>query len=156
MPVPDPDLSTRPHTLSITCDMRAPPDMIYDAWTRGWERWFAYPGTASVWPEIGTAFFFETRHEGTRHPHYGRFLHLAPAKRVQLTWVTGAGGTEGAETLLTVDLTALDDGGTGLTLTHAGFPNAQAAARHEQAWPQILTHLDQVLAPTSENDASGV
>jgi len=81
-----------------------------------------------------------------RHPHYGRFLRLVPDALVSLTWVTGAGGTAGAETTLTVHLDAIAGDYTQVTLTHEGFATADARDAHEAAWPMILAHQDAVLA----------
>ena len=61
-----------------------------------------------------------------------------------MTWVTGALGTEGAETIVTVELTR-SPAGTGLQLKHAGFPNAAARDRHLNAWPMVLDHMDAML-----------
>lgn len=59
-----------------------------------------------------------------------------------MTWVTGNGGTEGAEIVVTVNLEPADER-TRLRLTHAGFPNADAKNRHDEAWGQVLVQLDQ-------------
>ena len=59
-----------------------------------------------------------------------------------MTWLTAA-GTAGAETVITIELTPKDDGGTELTLTHAGFADDEARKGHEAAWPSGLEKLDE-------------
>jgi uncharacterized protein YndB with AHSA1/START domain len=131
--IPIPDLSSRPHNSSAERVIDAPPGSLYDAFTTGIDGWFAAPGTLAMSEEIGAPFFFETQHAGQRYPHYGRFLRLEPGRLVELTWVTGKGGTEGAETVLTVELLP-SAGGTLLKLRHAGFPHPEAAQENQQAW----------------------
>ena len=58
-----------------------------------------------------------------------------------MTWVSGAEGTKGAETVVTVELTPRESG-THLKLTHAGFADEESRQRHEQAWPEVLKQLD--------------
>jgi hypothetical protein len=145
-----PDLRARPFALTAEHLSAKSPEVLYEAWTRGFDRWFAAPGSVWMRAEVDAPFFFETefKHDSEtavqRHPHYGRFLRLVADELVEMTWVTGALGTEGAETVVTVKLTP-QNGKTHLHLTHAGFANAAARDRHSQAWPWVFAQLEERL-----------
>jgi hypothetical protein len=46
-------------------------------------------------------------------------------------------------TLVPVELCALDGGGTELTRTPGGLPDADAVARHRSGWADILAKLEE-------------
>ncbi len=154
-PICWPDLSSRPYSLEIERAMSFPPNVLYRAWTEQFDLWFAEPGSVLMKAEANTAFYFETAFEGNRYPHYGRFLRLVPDKLVELTWLTGADGTKGVETVVHVELEMMENGTT-LRLKHAGFSDGEARDRHEQAWPMILAQLENRLIEVSHNKSLNV
>ncbi len=123
-------------------------DVLFRAWTSEWfDRWFAAPGTVLMKPEVNVPYFFESHFEGERHPHHGRFLELDPGRLVKMTWLTAA-GTEGVETVVTVEF--IDgDAGTIVRLTHEGLPNERCLDGLEQAWGMGLENLEKALSSTA-------
>lgn len=144
MTITEPDLTGRPYHASAERLVPIEAAEIYEAWTTDRiERWFAAPGTALMKPQVNSPFFFETRFDGQRHPHYGRFLKLEPNHLIQLTWLTAA-GTKGAETVVTIYLESQDKG-TRISLKQEGFPEKDLMQGHADAWPMVLEHLEKSL-----------
>jgi uncharacterized protein YndB with AHSA1/START domain len=127
--------------LTAERTMPLAPDVLYRAWTEQWDRWFAAPGSVLMTATIDVPFYFFTEFGGRRHPHYGRFLRLDPGRLVELAWVTGDGGTEGVETVVTVELSPAG-AGTHVRLSHEGFPHERARDGHAQAWPAVLAQQE--------------
>jgi uncharacterized protein YndB with AHSA1/START domain len=137
-PMCPPDLSGRPFELTVERYLPAPAAVVYWAWTEGFDHWFAEPGAVALTARVDAPYFFETYHEGRRHPHYGRFLRVEPPWALEFTWLNEA-GTRGHETVLSVRLRPEGDG-TVLRLHHAGFPDADVRDGHESAWRDLLEH----------------
>ena len=148
-----PDLSSRRYSMTVERPMVATAELLYDAWTRRFDKWFAQPGELLMTPEVGSLFFFYHRHDWGRHAHYGRFLELVENERVRMTWLTGRGGTYGDETVIEVVLSPRE-GGTLLRLTHSGFSTEEACKAHEDNWPAALETLDQALCDEGARPAA--
>lgn len=137
--------------------MPVAPPRVYEAWTLGWALWFASDDSCRVVPEVGAPFFFERlapvegERSARRMPYYGRFLELVPNARIRFTWVTDAGGTAGAEMVVTISLAPHQDGGTSCTLTHDGFASAAARDRHAEWWRVVLAEQAARLATVSNH-----
>ena len=149
--VPRPDLSARPLEMTCAHTISAQPSDVYAAWTERFDAWFAQPGTLVMVAEPGRPYFFYSRDDWGRHPHYGRFLDVKTNEFIEMTWMTGNGtreGTEGAETLLRVEFVP-DGSGTEVRLTHSGFVSERSCDGHDENWPLALKVLDEALSRRS-------
>ena len=147
MEVTRPDHSDRSLSCSCARTMKLPPQALFPAWTSDeFGRWFGNSAeTLLMKPEVNVPWYFEARFEGQRHPHYGRFLRLEPDRLIETTWLNEA-ATKGAETIVTIELVPSGEG-TLLKLSHSGFADEESRNGHEQAWPQVLEHLDNNYSP---------
>ena len=141
-----PDLTLRPYGLAVERIFPYPVDVLFDGWTINFDKWFAAPGTLLMRAEVNEPFFFETVFQADdqeieqRHPHYGRFLKLERNKFIQMTWVTGSVGTQGAETVVSIELIEQAEQ-TLVKLKHDGFQNKQTMKGHNEAWPNVFEHM---------------
>ena len=133
--IPRPELSARP--LQMTCEytVNARPEKVFAAWTKDFDIWFAQAGTLALVPEPG-------------RPYYGRFLDVRENEFIEMTWMTGNGtaeGTEGAETILRIELVPKGEA-TEVRLTHSGFVSEKSHDGHKENWPLALEILDEALS----------
>ena len=145
--MPLPDHSNRPLSLTCAHSFDAEPSEVFAAWTTNFDIWFAEPGMLVFDPTPGQPWFFYNRLDWGRHPHYGRVLDIKENALVELTWLTGNGdkvGTEGAETILRIELTP-NGAGTDLRLTHSGFVNEASRDGHAKNWPLAFESLSEAL-----------
>ncbi|MFC4377031.1 SRPBCC domain-containing protein [Nocardia halotolerans] len=140
-PVRPPDLSTRPHELTVERVMQASPSLLYAAWIQGLDLWLAVPGSVRLRPAPGEPLYFDTGSADKRNPHYGRILALEPNRRIEFTWVTAA--TDGVETVVAAEFLK-QPRGIRVRLRHSGFPTAAIRDLHQQVWPDKLERLDEV------------
>lgn len=132
-----------PLKINVSRVIRAQPEEVFRAWTdpERMKRWF---GTTRqiVDPKVDGLFFLAMEHQGRTWPHYGRFVRLERPKVVEFTWMSE--GTQGVETTVTVKL-APRDGGTQLTLDHAGVPDTELGRGHQEGWTAIVGEIAKAL-----------
>jgi uncharacterized protein YndB with AHSA1/START domain len=133
------------NTLKVNVSrlIRAAPEDVFRAWTdpERMQRWF---GTKKqiVNPKVDGLFYLAMEHQGRIWPHYGRYLRLEKPRVIEFTWMSE--GTEGRETVVTIELVARD-GGTQLTLNHAGVPDTELGRGHQQGWTAIVAEIAKAL-----------
>ena len=126
------------NTLKINVSrlIRAAPEDVFRAWTdpERMQRWF---GTTKqiVNPKVDGLYYLAMEHQGRTWPHYGRYLRLEKPRVIEFTWMSE--GTQGRESVVTIELVARD-GGTQLTLNHAGVPDTELGRGHQQGWTEIV------------------
>jgi uncharacterized protein YndB with AHSA1/START domain len=132
-----------PLHIDVSRLIRAQPDEVFRAWTDPdrMKRWF---GTVRqiVDVKVDGLFFLAMEHMGRTWPHYGRFVRLERPTVVEFTWMSE--GTQGVESTVTVKL-APREGGTQLTLEHAGVPDTELGRGHQEGWTQIVDGMAKAL-----------
>lgn len=139
--IPSPKHADSSFVLTVEQTMKSSPERLFKGWVKELDQWFAEPGTVLMEGRENTPYFFYTYFEGSRHAHYGRFIEVKEEKLIVMTWVTGDPGTNGKETVLTLEFEP-HGSGTKLRLHHAGFPTKEIKDGHAEAWPGALQLLD--------------
>jgi uncharacterized protein YndB with AHSA1/START domain len=129
--------------VNVSRLIRAAPDDVFRAWLdpERLQRWF---GTSRqiVNPKVDGLFYLAMQHEERLWPHYGRYLRIEKPRLIEFTWMSE--GTEGRETVVTIEMVGRD-GGTQLTLNHAGVPDTALGRGHEAGWTAIVAEFAKAL-----------
>lgn len=133
------------NTLKVNVSrlIRAAPDDVFHAWLdpERLQRWFG-TNRQIVNPKVDGLFYLAMQHEGRLWPHYGRYLRIEKPRLIEFTWMSE--GTEGRESVVTIELMGRD-GGTQLTLNHAGVPDTALGRGHEAGWTSIIAEFAKAL-----------
>ncbi|TRL35861.1 pyridoxamine 5'-phosphate oxidase [Methylosinus sporium] len=152
----------RPVSLVLVRRVNAPAGRIFAAWTdpKWLVRWLI-PGAgalreAVIDPRPGGAYRLEGLDpDGTRYRLCGRYIEVAPERRIALSWEYegAAAGLCGPPTRVDVDLRPLGADACELTLTHGELKGEDAAATHRILWTICLDRLVWSLVPPPDEPA---
>ena len=143
----------RAETLVLEREFTAPVERVFDAWTRPelLAQWFGpeefVVDRTDLDLRIGGEYEIVIRSPaGDVIRHFGSYLDISEPVRLVFTWVLenqACQGSDGqhAETIVTIDLTTTDNGGTRLCLQHEKLPDRAAYAGHEFGWRCSLDAL---------------
>lgn len=137
--------------VDVSRTIEASPQRVFRAWTDPdiFRRWFEAEAV-QMDPRVGGLFYVEVDHEGRRWAHFGRYLEVDAPRRLEFTWMSEA--THGIETIVTVELSLTDDGGTRMRLTHTGLPDSELSRGHEEGWRELLATIDPFVADAPASD----
>ena len=138
-------------TLVIRRHFRAPPERVFAAFTEKalMQAWFGPENMTVPHCEVDARVGGKYRVEmhapsGSVHVVAGEFREIHPPQRLVYTWGWLNGAGRGPETVVTLTFVARD-GGTDLTLEHAGFLDQDGRDRHGEGWNSSLDALGAAL-----------
>lgn len=133
------------HDLRITKLIKAPRAKVFAAWITPeiMAQWF-FPMDMSVKsaetdPRVGGRYRATMQNGEHTFTAYGEYLEIVDGERLVFShhWDEG----DRRETRVTVEL-ADQDGGTLVTLVHAGLASAESVAGHREGWVSTLENLE--------------
>lgn len=141
---------TRDRRLVLTRILDAPIERVYAAWTdtEMLRKWFCPGPTMSV-PEAeldvregGSYRILMQNADGETWSPSGTYEKVVPNRQLIFSW---RWRDSELTTRVTVDLRALSDSRTELTLTHEGFPDDATRESHYEGWDGCLTRLSETV-----------
>lgn len=137
-------------SLTITRHLKAPPSLVYQAWTDPEKlmRWFGPDAgptlSASADVTVGGRYHivFQTQ-DGEEHDVSGLYREVIPNEKLVFTWMWRT--MPERVSLVTVTMKAEGDG-TGFTLLHEQFHDEPGRGRHLDGWTGAINKLEKMLA----------
>lgn len=133
--------------LTLKRFIRAPREKVFDAFVHAEQakHWMCPRGmtipVAEFDARIGGSYRLTMRaRDGEQFTAGGSYREIVRPERLAYTWAWRGEGLPNTETLITVTFVERD-GGTELTMTHAGFPDAGLRDSHEEGWSSSLNQL---------------
>ena len=140
------------NSLTITKNLSATPEAVFDAWTtpEHMAKWLS-PMTSATIPKlelkVGGEYQIDMHGDEKHYVHVGKYLEIDRPNKLVFTWISD--GTNQKETIVT--LTMVPEGnGTLLTLTHEHLDTVENRDNHNQGWTAILEKLATVLSFTAD------
>ncbi len=131
-------------SLKLQRTIPGPRDAVFEAWlTPDALRHFMIPGPSvtvvevAVNPIVGGRFRIVLRDGQRDLAHEGEYVEIERPRRLVFTWSSPLA----TDTLVTIELEALDDRTTKLTLTHERFAAEDVRDRHASGWTSVLQAL---------------
>ena len=139
-------LSETVPSLTMVRRLKAPPALVFAAWTRPemLARWWGPHHTqvveAEADPRPGGRFrtVLEERESGARHEVAGTYAEVEANARLVFSWAWSSAPERVSR--VTVTFAAAEDG-TEMTLVHDRFADADTATRHTRGWRESLERL---------------
>jgi uncharacterized protein YndB with AHSA1/START domain len=141
-------LAPAPTSVIVRRTIAAAPEEIFDAWLDPealgiWMR----PGSinhthAKVDARVGGRYEIFMQSDTADYPHSGEYRVIDRPRRLVFTWQSS--GTQGQETLVTVDFLPVDQR-TEVVVTHERLPEA-ARESHTNGWTSGIQRLDQFIS----------
>lgn len=140
-------------TVNISKIIEAPITKIFDAWLN--------PSTLAKFilpmPGMENAQVENEAYEGgeftiimqvgdNKIPHTGKYIEIDRPRKLAFTWESPESVDD---SIVTLNLTELDDGKTNIELTHVKFIDEKRRSNHEGGWGNILSKLNEVISSPS-------
>jgi len=136
-------------TLTITRQLPASPEDVFDAWTKPdvISQWLCPFDTKVVRADldvrVGGKYYLDMQGEEKLHKHEGEYVEIDRPNRLVFTWISA--GTHQETSLVTVTFEKSGKG-TALTLVHDRLPGSEEVADHGRGWSSALDNLEALLA----------